>query len=101
MYTHVTIRLQYGQMGAFAQTMPKVQAIVEQIGWTLLHALAQTNGQLFTVFHIWKLRDMNHYAEGIAHLTAHPDFAALTAELGQSVMTEEITFCAALPYSPG
>ena len=100
MYTHVTIVLKYGQLPLFLETMPKVQAIVEAIGWVLKEALLQVSGRLFTVIHVWQLRDMNHYAEGLTVLAGHPDFPTLGEALGRIVESETITFAQPLPYGP-
>jgi len=101
MFTHVTIELKYAGLPALFETMPKVQAIVESVGWELSQALCFMNGRINTVVHIWKLRDMNHYAEGIERLTTHPDFPALSAALAEIVDNEVIVFAQPAPYSPG
>jgi hypothetical protein len=100
MYTHVTVEVAYGRFEKFFQVMPRVKAIVERAGWTLKEALVQQNGQLFTVIHIWILRDMNHYAEGVAALNAHPDFPELTDQLASVVNKETIVFAVDAPYAP-
>jgi hypothetical protein len=100
MYTHVTIQVAYGRLTPFLETMPKVQAIVEQAGWVLKQALIQQNGRLFTVIHVWKLRDMNNYAEGIGLLLGHPDYPALIEVLSGVVESETIVFAVDAPYAP-
>lgn len=99
-YTHVTVELAYGRLAEFLETMPRIVAIVEQSGWKLHEALIQANGRLFTVIHIWKLRDMNHYGEGVALLAAHPDFPELMAAMSAVTQRETIVFAEAAPYSP-
>lgn len=99
LFMHVTIELKYGKVEGFLETMPKVQAIVESAGWRLEHALMQVSGKLFTVRHVWKLRDFAHYAEGMGVFMAHPDFAALSAALAEVVETETIAHATALPYA--
>ena len=100
MLMHVTLELKYGQLPALFQTMPKVKIIVERVGWELLDALYFLNGRLNTVVHVWKLRDMNHYAEGMQALMSHPDFASLSAELAAIADNEVISFADNAPYSP-
>jgi len=100
MYTHVTVKLKYGQLGAFFEMMPKVKAIVEDAGWKMLDAYYFLNGRINTMVHIWEMRDMNHYMEGVALLSAHPDFPALNAALGEACDEETIVFAEKAPYSP-
>lgn len=101
MFTHVTVELKYGQTERFAAAMAGVVKIAtEQCGWQLREALFQLDGRLHTVRHIWKLRDLNHYAEGIAVLTAHPDFAGLAASLAETIERETISFAVPAPYAP-
>lgn len=100
MFTHVTMQLKYGRLPALFATMPKVQAIVEQAGWELCDAFFFLNGRINSVVHIWKLRDMNHYMEGIVRLSAHPDFPELSASLADIVDNEVIVFAENTPYSP-
>ncbi|MDB5702370.1 MAG: hypothetical protein JWL66_2569 [Sphingomonadales bacterium] len=101
MFTHVTVELKYGQTETFSAAMAGVVKIAtEAAGWELREALFQLDGRLHTVRHVWKLRDLNHYAEGIAKLTAHPDFPALAATLGETIDRETISFAVAAPYAP-
>ncbi|WP_340316834.1 NIPSNAP family protein [Rhizorhabdus argentea] len=101
MFTHVTVELKYGQAERFAAAMAKVVKLAtEQCGWELRDALFQIDGRMYTVRHIWKLRDLNHYAEGIAVLMAHPDFPALEATLGETIERETISFAVPAPYAP-
>ena len=101
MYTHVTVELKYGQTERFAAAMAEVVKVAtEKCGWELREALFQLDGRLHTVRHIWKLRDLNHYAEGIAVLTAQPEFPALAAALAETIDRETICFAVAAPYSP-
>jgi hypothetical protein len=100
MLMHVTLHLKYGQLPALFQTMPKVKAIVETVGWELQDAMYFMNGRLNTAVHIWKLRDLNHYAQGMQALMGHPQFPALSAELAALCDEEFVAFADNMPYSP-
>ena len=83
MFMHVTMNLKYGALPRLFETMPKVKAIVEKAGWELCDALYFVNGRINSAVHIWKLRDMNHYMEGVERLSTHPDFPSLSASLAE------------------
>lgn len=101
MYTHVTVELKYGQTERFAEAMAGVAKIAtEAAGWELREALFQIDGRLNTARHIWKMRDMNHYLEGMGVLLAHPDFPALAARLSETIDQEIISFALPAPYAP-
>lgn len=100
MFTHVTIELRYGRLSEFFAPMARVAAIVINAGWELREALVQQDGRLFTVRHVWKLRDMNHYQEGIAAIAAHPEFPSLAEQLAEVIVNETIVFATAAPYAP-
>ena len=100
MFMHVTMDLKYGALPKLFETMPKVKAIVEKAGWELCDALYFVNGKINSAVHIWKLRDMNHYMEGVELLTTHPDFPALSASLAEIFNSEAIAFAQHAPYSP-
>jgi len=100
MYMHVTMELKYGALPMLFETMPKVKAIVEKAGWELCDALYFVNGRINSAVHIWKLRDMNHYMEGVELLSTHPDFPKLSASLAEIFDNEVIVFAQSAPYSP-
>lgn len=100
MYIHVTVELRQGVFSEFTKTMQRIVEINQGFGWELREALLQVDGRLNTVLHIWKLKDMNHYLEGAAHLQAHPDFAELSSQLGRCVAQEHVVFALPTAYSP-
>jgi hypothetical protein len=100
MFMHVTMNLKYGALPRLFETMPKVKAIVEKAGWELCDALYFVNGRINSAVHIWKLRDMNHYMEGVERLSTHPDFPSLSASLAEIFDNEVIVFAQHAPYSP-
>lgn len=101
MLMHVTMSLKYGALPKLFETMPKVKAIAESAGWEMKDALYFLNGKINTVVHIWQLRDMNHYLEGVQILSSHPEFPVLSAELAEIFIEETIVFAGHMPYSPG
>lgn len=100
MLMHVTMNLKYGALSRLFETMPKVKAIAESAGWEMKDAFYFLNGKISSAVHIWKLRDMNHYHEGVGILSAHPDFGALSTELAEIFVDETIVFADHMPYSP-
>ena len=100
MFMHVTMELKYGALPKLFETMPKVKAIVENAGWELCDALYFVNGKINSAVHIWKLRDMNHYMEGVELLSTHREFPSLSASLAEIFDSEMIAFAQHAPYSP-
>jgi len=100
MMMHVMMDVKYGKLPQLFQTMPRVQAIVEAAGWQLRDALYFLNGPINSAVHIWELRDMNHYHEGVMKLSQHPEFEELSGLLSQIFERETISFADHAPYSP-
>ncbi|MFA5523790.1 MAG: NIPSNAP family protein [Tissierellales bacterium] len=99
MYMLATLKLSYAGVGTFLAIAPKVKAIVEKEGWVLEKALISQASRLNTVTHLWKIRDMNHYHEGLEKIQVHPDFPEILAALSASVDEEIISFGVDTPYS--
>ena len=100
MYVHVTIELKYAAIAEFVPPMTRVAEIMTGAGWQLREALAQNSGRLFTVRHVWKIKDLSHYQAGVDALVQHADFPALAEQLAKVVETETIHFASAMPYAP-
>jgi len=77
----------------------KKDDLVKLVG-QLREALAQNSGRLFTVRHVWKIKDLSHYQAGVDALVQHADFPALAEQLAKVVETETIHFASAMPYAP-
>ena len=56
-------------------------------------------GRLNTLVHIWSIRDMNHFSEGIAGLKKPPDFPELFPILCESVVDERVSFAEDASYA--
>lgn len=100
MFVHVTIELKYAAINDFVPPMSRVAEIVTGAGWELREALGQNTGRLFTVRHVWKLNDMNHYQAGVDALVQHPDFGEIAGQLASVIETETVHFATAMPYAP-
>ncbi|HJP67276.1 MAG TPA: NIPSNAP family protein [Sphingomicrobium sp.] len=100
MFADVTIELRYGALADFIETMSRVAAVVTDAGWELREALVYQSGRLFTVRHVWKLRDLNHYQEGRDALRRSGEFPAISELLSQVIERETIVFATSAPYAP-
>ena len=98
MFLHATLELSYAGVPKFLAISPRLKAIVEAEGWTLVNGLLFQTGRLNTVVHVWRLRDMNHYHEVVAKLRAHPEFPEIYRVLCEAVVDEQLAFAESVPY---
>ena len=98
-YLHVTLEVRAAGMARFLEAMDKTAVpFLEREGWRLAGAFIQRTGRLNTVIDLWELEDFQHYDRALKRLVSDDGFAALSAVLADTVISETIVFADRASY---
>jgi hypothetical protein len=99
-YLYANIKLKYGKLQEFSETMEKLVPIFEDQGWKLIGAWSTVIGDLNEVHDIWELEDANAVGGAMGGAMTNPSFLAVAPELADQIETEVITVVTKVSYSP-
>jgi hypothetical protein len=101
-YLHVTLEVHATGLRRFLDGMENVAVpILEREGWRLAGAFVQRTGRLGNVIDLWELEDYQHYHRALAAFMAEDSFAAFSAMLAETVISETIVFAEPASYMHG
>jgi hypothetical protein len=99
-YLQARLKLKYGQVPAFMDTMTKARPLVEKHGWTLIGAWATVIGNFHEVTHLWQIADADAVPTVLGRLAVDPTFGPLVGGFAEQVEEEVLTVLTKTPYSP-
>ena len=100
LYLQARLKVKYGQVPAFMDTMAQARPLVERHGWKLLGAWGTVIGNFHEVTHLWEIADADAVPAVLGALGADPAFAPLVGRFAEQVEEEVLTVLAKTPYSP-
>ncbi len=75
-YLQARLKLKYGQVPAFMDTMTKARPLVERHGWKLIGAWGTVIGNFHEVTHLWQIADADAVPTVLGKLAVDPDVRA-------------------------
>ena len=100
MYLYAKVRLKYGKLLEFNETMAAVVPLMEQKGWKLVGAWTTIFGDIHEVHDIWEVPDANAVPATLAELAADDGFGEHFAALTEQIDREVLSLVAKTPFSP-
>jgi len=99
-YLYAKVRLKYGKLLEFNETMAAVVPMMEQKGWKLVGAWSTIFGDIHEVHDIWEVPDANAVPATLAQLAEDAGFAEHFAALSEQIDREVLSLVAKTPFSP-
>ena len=99
-YVYANVKVKYGQLAAFHESMVTIKRVMEQHGWKLVGAWSTLIGDLHEVHDLWEVQDANAVPTGFAAAYEHPDFVQAVAQLSTIADREVLSLVTKTPYSP-
>ena len=100
LYAYANVKIKYGQLAAFNETMVTVKRVMEANGWKLAGAWMTVIGDLHEVHDLWEIEDANAVPAGFAGAAEDPDFLQALADLSKIADREVLSLVTKTPYSP-
>jgi hypothetical protein len=91
-FLHTTLEVKASRKRDFIEIMRRVVEIMKEAGWELVGAYEHSTGRFHTFIDLWKLRDHNHFQEGLDYCVAQPDIDHVVEVLAETVLTETVVF---------
>jgi hypothetical protein len=99
-YLYANVKLKYGKLLEFNQTMAEVVPIFERQGWKLVGAWSTVFGDIHEVHDIWEVADANAVPATLAEVMADADFPEHVKALSEQIDRETLSLIAKTPFSP-
>jgi hypothetical protein len=99
-YLYANVKLKYGKLLEFNQTMAEVVPIFERRGWKLVGAWSTVFGDIHEVHDIWEVADANAVPATLAEVMADADFPEHVKALSEQIDRETLSLIAKTPFSP-
>jgi NIPSNAP len=100
LYVYANVKLKYGQLVAFNDTMATVRRVMEQHGWKLVGAWSTVVGDLHEVHDMWEVESADAIPAAFAAAYEDPEFVRAARDLTMQVEREVLTLVTKTPYSP-
>ena len=99
-YMQATIELKAAGVRRFSDTLKIIIPIVESAGWHLVAAFMQSTGRLYTAVDVWRMPDLNAYANGRDALRQHSRWPEISAALVDVVERETVVLGSMADWLP-
>jgi hypothetical protein len=99
-YVYANVKVKYGQLAAFYDSMTTIKRVMENHGWKLVGAWSTLIGDLHEVHDLWEVNDANTVPNAYAAAYEDPDFVAAAAQLSAIADREVLSLVTKTPYSP-
>ena len=99
-YVYANVKVKYGQLPAFYESMFTIKRVMEENGWKLVGAWSTLIGDLHEVHDLWEVEDANTVPNGFAGAYENPEFVQAAAQLSAIAEREVLSLVAKTPYSP-
>jgi len=99
-YVYANVKVKYGQLGPFYESMVTIKRVMEEHGWKLVGAWSTVIGDLHEVHDLWEVEDANAVPNAFAAAYADADFAEASARLADIADREVLALVMKTPYSP-
>ena len=73
-YVYANVKVKYGQLGPFYESMVTIKRVMEEHGWKLVGAWSTIIGDLHEVHDLWEVEDANAVASAFAAAYARCGF---------------------------
>ena len=99
-YVYANVKVKYGRLPAFYESMITIRRVMEEHGWKLVGAWSTLIGDLHEVHDLWEVADANTVPNGFAAAYEDPAFVQAAAQLSTIADREVLSLVAKTPYSP-
>jgi hypothetical protein len=99
-YMQATIELKAAGLRRFSDTLKIIIPIVESAGWHLVAAFTQSTGRLYTAVDLWRMPDLNCYANGRNALRLDSRWPEISATLADVVERETVVLGTPADWMP-
>jgi len=99
-YVYANVKVKYGQLGPFYESMVIIKRVMEEHGWKLVGAWSTVIGDLHEVHDLWEVEDANTVPNAFASAYGDPEFVAASASLANIADREVLSLVTKTPYSP-
>ena len=100
LYAYANVKIKYGQLAAFNETMVTVKRVMEANGWKLVGAWMTVIGDLHEVHDLWEVADANTVPAAFAKAYEDPEFVAAVTRIAGVTDREVLSLIEKTPYSP-
>ena len=97
---YANVKLKYGKLPEFNETMAALVPIVEQKGWKLIGSWSPIFGDIHEVHDLWEVPDANSVPTTLAELAEDAGFVELFQALTEQIDRETLSLVAKTPFSP-
>ncbi|MGH2937947.1 MAG: NIPSNAP family protein [Solirubrobacterales bacterium] len=97
---YANVKLRYGKLAEFNETVTELLPLVERQGWKLVVSWSTVVGDINEVHDIWEIPDANTIPESLAGLAAEAGFPELMEALCGQIEREVFRLIAKTPFSP-
>jgi NIPSNAP len=99
-YVYANVKVKYGQLPAFYDSMVTIKRVMEKHGWKLVGAWSTLIGDIHEVHDLWEVADANTVPTAFARAYEDPDFVQASAQLSTIADREVLSLVTKTPYSP-
>ena len=99
-YVYANVKVKYGQLPAFYESMVTIKRVMEEHGWKLVGAWSTLIGDIHEVHDLWEVEDANTVPNGFAAAYEDPDFVQAAGQLSAIADREVLSLVTKTPYSP-
>lgn len=99
-YVYANVKVKYGQLPAFYESMVTIKRVMEERGWTLVGAWSTVIGDLHEVHDLWEVEDANTVGAAFAVAYEDPEFVQAATQLATIADREVLSLVTKTPYSP-
>lgn len=100
LYLYARIKLRYGKLSEFSETMTALIPMVERHGWKLIASWCTVIGDINEVHDVWQIEDANTIPETMAAFAAEAGFPEHMQALTEQVESEVFSLVTKTSFSP-
>lgn len=99
-YVYANVKVKYGQLGPFYESMATIKRVMEEHGWKLVGAWSTLIGDLHEVHDLWEVEDANTVPSAFEAAYGDPEFVRAATQLANIADREVLSLVTKTPYSP-
>ena len=99
-YVYANVKVKYGQLGPFYESMVTIKRVMEEHGWKLVGAWSTLIGDLHEVHDLWEVDDANAVPAAFEAAYGDPEFVEAATRWASIADREVLSLVTKTPYSP-